>query len=1473
MKAKTALVAALLTLVGCPGGVSPHSAPESSRKTAESAPRTQADASDTTPAAARRASASEPAPPADAAAPVAPQEQAKQQGQGRLGALAGALATPSEPEAAERKTQLVARPTEVLAPTYVLPSFCFRTAELGAWVDPDSGEVTLFEQDRAGALALRRARTSGRARAGLFGAGWRSDLESRVVPYANGYVVERLQGLSFFLPLPGVEGAFASARGEAEVLRRTKEGFSLVSETGRVFRFDARGRLSVLLPDFVVAHHDDRLELEGPFGRATLRIDPKTGRATRLEQGAAAIDYRYDHDGELVALSGAATRAYRARNDRLLEVRGAEAGLLDLAYDARGRVARLAGGGQVQSYRFDAEEDRTLRASVTRGEGTYTARFLPDGLALRTPRGDERVWLDGRGRIVALADPEGGRRELQRDRLGRLRPRADDPFPERAGATELQREYDEQGRLVAVRGGDDYREELRWDEQGRPRAQTGPDGRTTRFVYQDERTTHLVSPAGTTALAHDEAGRLTDVRTPAGRAWSARYDAAGRQVAADGPMGPVTYRHDEGGRLVGTTDASGRALRVRYDGFGRPVELSAGAQVLRSLEYDEGGRPRSRTSPTGALTWGYDPRGLVREARWTPRGGKALTLRYGYGDRLLSVEGPFGARRTRYDAELRPASLETEAGTFAWRYDERGLAALRYPNGVELRYTRDAFGRALRTHAEGAEGERLLDLRVRYDERHQVVARGRDGRTLHFAYDEDGRLAEVRAAKQTVRYAYDEDGNRVSRQGESSLTYRYDERGRLLRAGEEACEHDAAGRLTRRGETRYAYDALGRLERVERQGAPAVRYAYDPLGRLSARSEGEARTRYLYEGDRLLAELGPGGRERVYVYGPDLDQPLAYREGGRWTFLLTDDLHHGLCYLDERGQVVDRAELDPWGEAVAAPGADRPLFFAGRLVDRAAGLVNLRARWYDPSLGRFLTPDPSQLRGGVNAYAYVRSRPLDRIDPLGLWDVVPDWARSAGSWIADTASDVASTAVDVGEALGMLVGVAGTPEQQADIRQFMWEDIAEGRAQSRALGCIDSYVDFLSFGLVDPNLSRWAYDQEEVKEGRKYGEAAGWTFAVLSMRPTNLLKSGWRTLRAAPGAIARAPGSLANWGRNAWNGLRASRGGGPGMWERVGNAAREAVAAAREEGAYLWNNRGPLARALRDRVGAGLGQAAADVWRWTGEPFVNLGKALTGGARDLARTLGVAGRGSRAAGAAQATTDAVEVARGSTQASNAAAQGGNAATQGGNAATQGGNAATQGGNAATQGGNAATQGGSLAQGGPRGGPPQIGIEDALRGEQGTAGGVWSKTNDISDVAESGRFWGSTEGRAYGAGSRDARRWQTMIDPKERDPGFVHFVDDAAELFERHPVEGPYSAMKRVLGQYRSVAPGDVVFTDYAWNPATRVLTVRGATLGDYAGQSVFSAASRELGRQTLDGGLTLFPFTFRELTSADGPGQ
>jgi hypothetical protein len=53
-------------------------------------------------------------------------------------------------------------------------------------------------------------------------------------------------------------------------------------------------------------------------------------------------------------------------------------------------------------------------------------------------------------------------------------------------------------------------------------------------------------------------------------------------------------------------------------------------------------------------------------------------------------------------------------------------------------------------------------------------------------------------------------------------------------------------------------------------------------------------------------------------------------------------------------------------------------------MDDGNGLLDMRARYYDPEIGRFINKDPIGWRGGINMYAYVLNNPVNFVDPLGL---------------------------------------------------------------------------------------------------------------------------------------------------------------------------------------------------------------------------------------------------------------------------------------------------------------------------------------------------------------------------------------------------------------------------------------------------------------------------------------------------------
>jgi hypothetical protein len=90
--------------------------------------------------------------------------------------------------------------------------------------------------------------------------------------------------------------------------------------------------------------------------------------------------------------------------------------------------------------------------------------------------------------------------------------------------------------------------------------------------------------------------------------------------------------------------------------------------------------------------------------------------------------------------------------------------------------------------------------------------------------------------------------------------------------------------------------------------------------------------------------------------------------------------------------------------------------------------------------------------------------------------------------------------------------------------------------------------------------------------------------------------------------------------------------------------------------------------------------------------------------------------------------------------------------------------------------------------------------------------IFTKQQDISKIWSSGKVWGRTEGSVYGMSIPDAHWMRTMINPAKRDPGTIVFFGEAADLFNPHEAIGPFSGLKRILGQHKAKF-GDIVFDD------------------------------------------------------------
>jgi len=126
---------------------------------------------------------------------------------------------------------------------------------------------------------------------------------------------------------------------------------------------------------------------------------------------------------------------------------------------------------------------------------------------------------------------------------------------------------------------------------------------------------------------------------------------------------------------------------------------------------------------------------------------------------------------------------------------------------------------------------------------------------------------------------------------------------------------------------------------------------------------------YIYLGDQLLSMIKPG--------------ELAY-------YFHNDHLGTPQVLTDASGSIAWKAVYTPFGEAVVSIATvENPFRFPGQYYDQETGLHYNYFRYYNPQTGRYITPDPIGLEGGINLFAYVQGNPITLTDRLGLDPIDP----------------------------------------------------------------------------------------------------------------------------------------------------------------------------------------------------------------------------------------------------------------------------------------------------------------------------------------------------------------------------------------------------------------------------------------------------------------------------------------------------
>ena len=535
------------------------------------------------------------------------------------------------------------------------------------------------------------------------------------------------------------------------------------------------------------------------------------------------------------------------------------------------------------------------------------------------------------------------------------------------------------------------------------------------------------------------------------------YDTKNRLISYTDPEGRTeTYTYDCNSNLTKTVDKNGNTLKNTYDNKNRLTERTAkekktGKETVHTYRYNAYGDVAVQddtqfvygdvsgqvTKETTKLTKNKD---VVKNYTYDSKGNKStFSVKAGEDTKLsLSYE---------YDGSSRLISVKDSEGNRAvsYAYDTEGsLSERQAANGLKTTYGYDYQNRLTSMTNETGKGvvSKYSSTYLKNGQKAEEVSTVMDKngkstkKTAAYTYDMLGRITrETKTGREDISYTYDANNNRKQMTiGNKTTAYQYNKNDELLRTdtlhtdtekndvviykndknGNQLATVNRSEIPAEAKDTSYIdvdvtlgdnqlndnvvnhYNALNQLTETLTKNYK-VSFTYDAEGLRTGKTVNGEKTVYVWDGDQVVMELSKGGTvQKRYIRGND----LVYADKGEnteKTYYVTDMHGNVVQLLDESGNVTKTYEYDSFGNEVKPEKKDEnPYRYCGEYYDKETEEVYLRARYYEPSVGRFITRDTytgeSNEPLSLHLYTYCANDGVNMVDPSGHWSKLAKYA-------------------------------------------------------------------------------------------------------------------------------------------------------------------------------------------------------------------------------------------------------------------------------------------------------------------------------------------------------------------------------------------------------------------------------------------------------------------------------------------------
>lgn len=529
------------------------------------------------------------------------------------------------------------------------------------------------------------------------------------------------------------------------------------------------------------------------------------------------------------------------------------------------------------------------------------------------------------------------------------------------------------------------------------------------------------------------------------------YNKKNQLISTIDPEGNrETYTYDIYGNLRDAVDKNGNSTTYIYDYQGRMLSQitevkDTGKKSTHDIHYDMYGN----IDMQDGVRYTYDNLNNLVEKEKEVIAGKEVEKTYTYdsGDNCCFFDVSVGGKNQlslsyEYDGFSRLSAVSKKEGeslkqiaTYIYNEDGSLITSEIPDSGIVAHYSYDYAGDLTELSNTGVSGSLLSKYACTYRlngqktaerEERETTGKKREVRNAEYSYDRLGRLlAESHTGEEKITYAYDSHGNRKEMaQGNQLTAYRYDKNEELLRTdtlnktnsedtvtlykydrngNELAVVHRqktdvnspvfdldvTVGQNQLNQNAVYHYDAENQLTSAL-VGKNKVIYTYNADGYRTSKMVNGKTTNYIWDGDQIVLELDEKGKvKKRYLRGDSLICSDS-GEGTELTYYVSNSHGDVVQLLNQEGTVIREYSYDAFGNEINPDKKDdNPFRYAGEYYDKETASIYLRARYYTPATGRFMTRDTYTGEAddplSLHLYAYCDNDGVNQVDPSGHW--------------------------------------------------------------------------------------------------------------------------------------------------------------------------------------------------------------------------------------------------------------------------------------------------------------------------------------------------------------------------------------------------------------------------------------------------------------------------------------------------------